>query len=63
MVMSLPINDAPSKPEVMFLPDINWFWLVAVIPLPTKKLLPLLVVIDEPNAIESPDNLISVPTA
>ena len=63
MVMSLPINDAPSKPEVMFLPDINWFWLVAVIPSPTKKLLALPVVIDEPNAIELPDNLISVPTA
>ena len=61
--MLLPINDAPSKPEVMFLPDINWFWLVAVISLPTKKLLALPVVIDEPNAIELPDNLISVPTA
>ena len=63
IVMSLPINDAPSKPEVMFLPAINWFWFLAVIVSPTKKLLLLLEVIAEPIAIESPATLISVPTA
>ena len=61
--MLLPINDAPSKPEVMFLPAINWLWLVAVRLSPTKKLLLLVEVIVEPIAIESPATVISVPTA